>query len=234
MLSAAFRKNRPPGSELDDLSEKYYGSEGCRKHISYLAEYERFLSPIRYQPIRLLELGVRFGASMQMWRDYLPRATIVGIDLDNCPEAFPNDDRVRFLHGGQDDPAILDEALRRAGGPFDLIIDDCAHIGHIAARSFAHLFPKSLRSGGMYVIEDICTAFLVDFPQFAAEAERFSPPPIGLPGQHALFKSHQNGLIGLVKQISDHVMSGLAQGQLGEFPIESLLIKSNIAFVRKL
>jgi methylase of polypeptide subunit release factors len=35
----------------------------------------------RFDKPRILELGVFSGASLLIWRDYLPNATILGIDI---------------------------------------------------------------------------------------------------------------------------------------------------------
>jgi len=163
------------GSELNALAERYYEGEGCQKPTIYLAEYERLFGPRRDRSLRSLELGVRFGASMFLWADYFPNATIVGLDIDKKPEKFPSDERVHFMSGSQDDPAALDRCMDLAGGQFDIIVDDASHIGKLSAASFAHLFPRSLKPGGFYVIEDICTAFLLDFP----DAEKYAPAKVG-------------------------------------------------------
>ncbi|CAN0277489.1 unnamed protein product, partial [Chrysoparadoxa australica] len=42
---------------------------------------------------------------------------------------------------------------------FDIIIDDCSHIGEITKMSFWHLFNNHLNSGGIYVIEDWGTGY---------------------------------------------------------------------------
>jgi hypothetical protein len=223
-------EHRAFGSELSALSEKYYGSDANRKDAIYLAEYERFLGPLRDQPIRLLELGVCFGASMQMWRDYLPAATIVGLDINEKPPSFPNDRRVHFVRGRQDDPAVLDEVMRAGGGQFDIIIDDCSHVGHLTAGSFAYLFPNALRTGGLYVFEDICTSFMTSH---FSEAEPYRQPVIGLDGEPKHFPSHQNGMVGVVKQIFDHVMAPKAAGGITPYPIERMTVLSNIALLQK-
>ena len=218
------------GAELNALADRYYGTaEPEKKPSHYFVEYDRLFSPIRYDPIRLLELGVRSGASMLVWRDYFPTATIVGLDIDECPPIFPNEERFHFVRGRQDDHYTLDEAVRIAGGPFDIIIDDASHIGSITARSFAYLFPAGLKDGGIYAIEDICTAFLAGvFP----EAEPYNPAKLGQSGEVNIFPSHQNGMIGLMKQIFDHVMSQ-AVGAWSPYAVERMLILANIAILEK-
>jgi hypothetical protein len=218
------------GQELDALAVRYYGADLSRKPLSYLAEYDRLFRPMRDGPIRFLELGVQRGISMLIWRDYFPHATIVGLDSSPKPESFPEEPRFHFIHGGQDDPARLDEAVVRAGGPFDIIIDDASHLGYLTARSFAYLFPTCLRPGGVYVIEDICTAFTSGGDFDAAE---YVPAEIGLPGIPRIFPSHQHGMVGLVKQLFDHAMAPTAAGGYTRYAIERMTVLSNIAILHK-
>ena len=167
---------------------------------------------------------------MLVWRDYFPRATIIGLDIDECPPLFPKEDRIHFIQGGQNDHSVLEDAVRVAGGLFDIIIDDASHVGHITARSFAYLFPSCLMHGGFYVIEDIGTAFLAgEFPG----AEVYNPAKIGEPGEINIFPSHQNGNVGLVKQIFDHVMSPVATGRWSAYAVERMIILANIAVMQK-
>lgn len=215
--------------DMDALAEKYYGSDGNRKPSIYLREYERLFGPIREHSIRLLELGVKCGASMFLWADYFPNATIVGLDIADKPKRFPAVQRVHFIQGSQDDPLALDRCAAAAGAPFDIIVDDASHIGRLSAASFAHLFPQHLKPGGFYVIEDICTAFLPEFP----DSEPFAAK-IGAEGQDArYFPSHQAGMIGLVKQLLDHIMAPLAEGKYSDYAIERMVVLTNIAFVQK-
>ena len=72
------------------------------KSPEYLARYEREFGHLFDEPIRLLELGVQRGGSMYLWRDLLPKATIVGLDLNEIPI---DDDtgRVHVYQGYQQD-----------------------------------------------------------------------------------------------------------------------------------
>jgi cephalosporin hydroxylase len=219
----------PLGAQLDALAERYYGSDGNRKPTIYLAEYERLLGSMRDAPLRLLELGVRFGASMFLWSEYLPNATIVGLDIAERPKDFPTDRRVHFVQGSQDDPAALDRCAAVAGAPFDFIVDDASHVGRLSAASFSYLFPRHLKPGGFYAIEDICTAFLSEFP----DSEPFNPAQIGWQRGDRHFPSHQAGMVGVVKQMFDHVMAPLAQGNYSDYPIDRMLVLTNIAIVQK-
>ena len=215
---------------LLELADKLYGTNPYRKNDIYLEEYNRLFEPMRLQPIRLLELGVHQGLSMKMWEAYFPAATIVGLDGEVKPDIFPVDPRFHFMHGAQDDPGLLDQAIAAAGGPFHIVIDDCSHLGCHTARSFAHLFPKGLESGGIYVIEDTCTAFT---SCGGWDAAPFVAPEIGLPGMPKVFPSHQNGMIGFVKQLVDHAQAATATGAFTEYPVKSVTFGTNFAIVHK-
>ena len=215
---------------LTELGARLYGNDPYRKPDIYLREYGRLFEPLRFLPIRLLELGVYEGASMTLWENYFPLATVVGLDGSPKPASFPTNERFHFIHGAQDNEALLDQAIAIAGAPFDIIIDDCSHLGCHTARSFAHLFRKGLIPGGIYIIEDICTAFTSGGGWDAAP---FDPPEIGSPGMPQVFPSHQNGMIGLIKQLLDHSQGPTAAGAYTDYPIEKLTVMTNFAVLHK-
>lgn len=220
----------PYGAELNAIADRLYGNDPYKKPSIYLNEYDRLFHGLRDLPIRLLELGVYRGMSMQMWKEYFPLAVVVGLDGAVKPEAFPTEERFHFIHGGQDDPKYLDQAIVAAGGPFDIIIDDCSHLGCHTARSFAYMFPGALNPGGIYVIEDTCTAFTSCGEYDAAP---YAPPEIGLPGMPRVFPSHDHGMIGLIKQLIDHSQAPTAAGGYTRYPIERIIVLTNMAVVMK-
>jgi hypothetical protein len=215
---------------LTELAATLYGNDPYRKPDIYLREYHRLFEPLRLLPICLLELGVYQGASMSLWEHYFPLATVVGLDDEAKPASFPTNQRFHFVHGAQDNVALLDEAIAIAGAPFDIIIDDCSHFGCHTARSFAYLFRKGLKPGGIYIIEDICTAFT---SCGGWDAAPFNPPEIGLAGMPKVFPSHQNGMIGLIKQLLDHSQAPTAAGAYTEYRIEKLTVMTNLAVLHK-
>jgi hypothetical protein len=216
---------------LEALAERHYRpGDVTRKHESYLALYTRLLEPRRDAPLRILELGVSSGASMLMWRDFLPRAMIIGIDIAAAPACIIDQPRIHFLKGSQDDPETLDRAAYLAGGFFDLIVDDASHLGYLTKRSFNYLFPRWLAPGGSYVIEDIGTAFLPAYPD---GSEYVLPPWEDAVRGTELFTSHQFGMVGMVKQLIDHLMQELITGRRSYLPVRRIEIESNIAIIEK-
>ena len=133
------------------------------KSQDYIDRYVREFGHLFDQPVKLLELGVQRGGSMYLWRDLFPRGTIVGLDLNVVPIS-DDSGRIHVYQGYQQDPVILDElAAKHAPDGFDIIIDDASHVGRYTAESFWHLFPRHLKPGGVYVIDDWGCAYWPDW-----------------------------------------------------------------------
>jgi len=95
-----------------------------------------------------------------VWRDHLPRSSIVGLDISE--KAVNLGPRVRFVRGDQSVPEDLDRAVAALGRPPDIVIDDGSHLAHHARASFEHLFPL-MPSGSVYFIEDLHTSYWDDY-----------------------------------------------------------------------
>lgn len=143
---------------LDQLAIKY-GSDKSSQGHNYCPFYEQHLPK---NPKRILEIGVKEGASMCMWLEYFPNAEVHGLDLFQENTSLSVLERItrefdfnydffdgrRFLHqGNQCDWQILEE-LRKYD--FDVIIDDGSHNSRDQMMTFFGLF-----SGKHYFIEDI-------------------------------------------------------------------------------
>jgi hypothetical protein len=200
---------------------------GTDKAGDYLANYIREFGHLADKPLALLELGVREGASLLLWRDMFPQAQIAGLDVN--PMSLSDDSgRVHPYQGLQQDREVLDRiASEVAPQGFDVIVDDASHIGRYTAASFWHLFPRHLKPGGIYVIEDWGTGYWPNFPDGqpyrgpypapgqAAPAPDVEPaPPGGMEKLRARLKrsrtpsrfpSHDFGMVGFVKTLVDAV-----------------------------
>jgi SAM-dependent methyltransferase len=200
------------------------------KPAPYLGIYERVLAPLRFRRCALLELGVWGGDSLAMWRDGMPRATIVGLDLQ--PPALDLGRRVKIVQGDQTDGDLL-RRVRAEHAPegFDVIIDDASHLGVTTARSLQRLYRDHLKPGGVYCIEDWGTGYLPTWPDGAeltelvaageldrspSDAEPDQTGPVHLP-------SHDVGMVGLVKRLVDHVAAGTTLAHLAPEHIEEPL-----------
>jgi SAM-dependent methyltransferase len=199
----------------------------------YFRNYERLFGSLAGKKIHLLELGISQGGSLELWRDYFQHGTIAGIDISPVHLDDPTG-RIHVYQGLQQDTALLDRVRREtAPGGFDIIIDDCSHIGEFTAVSFWHLFDRHLKPGGLYVIEDWGTGYMRGTPDgkayvppgpvtsFRSRFRPFVEKVVARPSVvrrpslkrvvHAVmnrlvrmrFRSHMYGLVGFVKQLVD-------------------------------
>lgn len=123
-------------------------SEGNLPH-GYDVVYGPLFEPWRDKPIRLLELGVMYGSSVKLWRDYFHNGQIFGLDISPPPKPIPG---VTIFEGDQADPATI--ATVGQHGPFDIIIDDASHVGKLTTASFKGFVPY-LAPCGIYCVEDL-------------------------------------------------------------------------------
>lgn len=152
-------------STLDELCIKH----GCDKATvhetahGYAPFYESFFFPLIDKPIKLLEIGVGAGPSMQVWLEYFPEATVVGIDKVhdtnpwNTPGHKPNP-RYSFCSGDQTDRTFWKCFAADYGKDWDVIIDDGGHFNDQIIISYEGLWPI-LKSGGLYCVEDLGVSY---------------------------------------------------------------------------
>ncbi len=140
---------------LDEIGLRH-GTDKASSHHNYLAFYEYFMAPLRDAPINLLEIGVYQGASLRTWREYFPKAKIVGVDITvNCLQFAT--DRIKIELADQSNLEHLAQ-LAATHGPFDVIIEDGSHMWEHQITSLRGLFPH-LKDGGYYVVEDLQTNY---------------------------------------------------------------------------
>ena len=144
----------------------------------YLPRYVRLLGEIMHHPIAekvgIVELGVRDGASMEMWATLAPDAIVIGVD--NSDHAVTNVPGTHFIRANQEDsdlPYRINAALKNIwkgdpisenwepsymNGTVDLLVDDASHDGEKTRQAFDNLW-QLVGSGGYYVIEDWYVGF---------------------------------------------------------------------------
>jgi len=124
----------------------------------YLPIYERHFSQFRDRSIRMLEIGVQHGGSLQLWKKYFgEQASIVGVDIDPRCKGF-TENGVNVEIGDQADAGFLSWLISKYG-EFDIVIDDGSHISANQLCTFKGIWPH-LRDGGSYLVEDChCSYF---------------------------------------------------------------------------
>lgn len=110
----------------------------------------------------ILELGVLEGASLELWSQEWPGAHVVGIDRDP-PVCEPGGAWKTFRCEQADQTLLRQISEAEAPHGWDLIVDDASHEGDLTMASFDALWP-TLRSNGVYVIEDWGTGYWPGWP----------------------------------------------------------------------
>lgn len=123
----------------------------------YLAFYEQAFEPWVGKPVRMLEIGVQYGGSLDLWRKYFGReAVLFGVDIDpKCADRVTAPNQVRL--GSQDDAEFLGRVVDEMGG-LDIVLDDGSHVASHQRASFRALWPR-LAPGGAYLIEDLHSSY---------------------------------------------------------------------------
>jgi len=160
LMAPVARPAGPPRADGTRLRAIWESLPGGHKWHHYFPFYEEVLAPFLARPVRLLEIGVYNGASLGMWRAYLPEgSTVVGVDIDPACRAHDAPERATHVRiGDQSDPAFLARVVAEFG-PFDVIVDDGSHVARHMIASFNALFLDGLRAPGVYLVEDTHTNY---------------------------------------------------------------------------
>jgi cephalosporin hydroxylase len=114
----------------------------------YLHVYEERLRPYRQLPVRLLEIGVQNGGSLEIHAQYFPNAGLIaGCDINiACAQLQYAEPNIRLYVGDTNAPHVRKQILSRA--PFDIIIDDGSQGSSDMVNTSCNYF-SALREGGL-------------------------------------------------------------------------------------
>jgi hypothetical protein len=150
-------------NEIPDsgMAKCFAESWQIHKDDNYISVYDAKFAPYRLRKIRMLEIGVSRGGSLEMWRKYFtPDSVIVGVDQNPACAQFNDPERNLYVRiGDQQDTAFLQQVIDEFG-PFDIILDDGSHLPSPTLKSFQHLFPRGLVDGGVYLVEDLWYCYM--------------------------------------------------------------------------
>jgi len=128
-----------------------YPSDKGHAHNYINAYYNIEFDNKKYEPIKLLEIGVESGASLDLWSHFFDKATIYGIDI-NTPYDFKNlkNDIIVKVANAYDIECVnsFDNDM------FDYIIDDGPHTLDSQLLVIEYYYDK-LKLNGKLIIEDI-------------------------------------------------------------------------------
>lgn len=147
---------------LEQLYAEHVGKVSDKWAI-YLTEYGRILEEYRDRPVRLLEIGIQNGGSLEIWSKYFRRAQkLIGCDINpDCALLSYEDPRITVVVGDANLDTTQTKILGYASA-FDVIIDDGSHRSSDIVKSFARYFPH-LADGGVFVAEDLHCSYWQEF-----------------------------------------------------------------------
>lgn len=155
---------------LTDIGRKYGTDKVQHQFTDY---YDSLFKTFRQERFNLLELGVFFGASIKMWNEYFPKATIYGADsfegiqgngnvFANPMEFYnewlmnkpPNVVLNKVDQSSKNEIKQYVDRCKQQNLKFKVIIDDGSHLMFDQQISFFYLWDL-LEDGGYFIIEDI-------------------------------------------------------------------------------
>jgi SAM-dependent methyltransferase len=134
---------------MASLKDLVQGKETDKDTLhSYIEVYEQLFEKRRDSVRNVLEIGVFYGGSLLLWKEYFQKAVILGLDV-NSMYRIPLDERVKVRINNAYSHSTLQSL-----GKFDVIIDDGDH--SLESMKFvASEYWRLLEQGGVLVIEDI-------------------------------------------------------------------------------
>ena len=144
---------------MNELEYYFYNKSEriIHKWENYFHFYEKYFSKYKDKKVKLLEIGVQNGGSLQMWNHYFGNnVSIVGMDIDNSCKIL-EDENIKIFIGDQNNTNHL-RSLIDLYGNFDIIIDDGSHRNEHQINTFKYLFDY-LNDDGVYLVEDIHTSY---------------------------------------------------------------------------
>ncbi len=142
------------GTDKADAEHRFNGK-------SYLDIYEQYFSLIKDKKVNFLEIGVKTGRSLHVWKKYFAEANIVGLDIDPSAAKCAHEN-IKIVIGDQCSCHSVDAVKKITNNEsFDVILDDGSHLNPLTIGSFNLFFPL-LKSGGIYIIEDLSCSYLGD------------------------------------------------------------------------
>jgi len=129
----------------------------------YLTEYDRLFDGYRNKPVRLFEIGIQNGGSLEIWSKYFSDASaLIGCDINpDCALLSYDDPRISVIVGDANAPEVRERVFQRSP-QFDIIIDDGSHLSSDIIKSFALYFPR-LVEGGVFIAEDLHCSYWEQF-----------------------------------------------------------------------
>lgn len=126
---------------------------GIWKCLHYFDIYHRHFSKFVGRDVKVLEIGVYSGGSLEMWRHYFGSGCrVYGVDIEEACKCYENEFTEIFI-GDQADRGFW-KAFKQRVPYIDILIDDGGHRPEQQIATIEEMLPH-IRPGGVYLCEDI-------------------------------------------------------------------------------
>jgi hypothetical protein len=138
---------------LTKLYKEHRGKVSDKWSI-YLAEYEEKFNSYVDHNLKLLEIGIQNGGSLEIYSKYFHNAQkILGCDInEKCRDLFYDEPNIEVIVGDANSYDTFKKITENS--KFDIIIDDGSHTSSDIIKTFC-LYFNELNDGGIFIIEDL-------------------------------------------------------------------------------
>lgn len=120
----------------------------------------------------------RPGASLRVWKNYFPKATIYGADIDK--KILFSESRIKTFYLNQLNSSSIKSVFNKIKRKnFDLIIDDGLHTFE-SGKNFFENSIKFLSKTGIFIIEDVAYKDLIKYFKYFEQQKKYIVSYVGL------------------------------------------------------
>jgi hypothetical protein len=146
-----------PSGGLSNPLSAYFDSRtegrGIWKWQHYFDIYHRHFQKFVGKEVRVVEVGIYSGGSLDMWKAYFgPECTVYGVDIEEACKAYEGE-RTKIFIGDQGDRRFWRD-FRKQVPQIDILIDDGGHLPEQQIVTLEETLPY-MRNGGVYLCEDV-------------------------------------------------------------------------------
>lgn len=141
----------------------------CRKSIKLV--FECGIGTNNTELVSSMGKQAKPGASLRVWRDYFPNASVYGADIDK--KILFKERGIKTFFVNQLDSQSIKKMWKKINKKnFDLIVDDGLHTFDAGINLFKNSI-NFLSKNGMYIIEDVAYKDLVKYVEYFDNSRKF-------------------------------------------------------------
>lgn len=158
----------------DGFLHKYFLNKATlpvHKWLHYLDIYERHFERFRGKSSVMVEIGVSWGGSLAMWKEYLGEGCkIVGVDIN--PDCKVHEaEGIEIFIGSQDDPELMGRIFEKYPD-VDIFLDDGSHEMAHMIKTFEIAYSR-ISPHGVYLVEDTHTCYWQEYNSGVGDPRSF-------------------------------------------------------------